>query len=111
MFPVIGHSVLGEDGDIILETLPFYGCASASSPPPLVTVQESPNKGGTRTKQQKCTVCGKILASASSYYVHMKLHSGHKPYQCTQCDAAFSRKPYLEVSFLRVTRLLWVIKV
>lgn len=43
-------------------------------------------------------VCGKVLSSASSYYVHMKLHSGNKPYHCTACDASFCRKPYLEVS-------------
>lgn len=34
------------------------------------------------SKPQACKVCGKILSSASSYYVHMKLHSGTKPFQC-----------------------------
>jgi hypothetical protein len=34
------------------------------------------------SKPQACKVCGKILSSASSYYVHMKLHSGSKPFQC-----------------------------
>uniref|UniRef100_A0A8D8UTB4 Zinc finger protein 300 n=1 Tax=Cacopsylla melanoneura TaxID=428564 RepID=A0A8D8UTB4_9HEMI len=50
-----------------------------------------------KPKPQACKVCGKVLSSASSYYVHMKLHSGNKPYHCTACDAAFCRKPYLEV--------------
>lgn len=36
----------------------------------------------SRSKPQACKVCGKILSSASSYYVHMKLHSGTKPYRC-----------------------------
>lgn len=36
-----------------------------------------------RSKPQACKVCGKMLSSASSYYVHMKLHSGTKPFQCT----------------------------
>ena len=48
-------------------------------------------------KPQTCKVCGKVLSSASSYYVHMKLHSGNKPYACTECEASFCRKPYLEV--------------
>lgn len=56
------------------------------------SVQSSP-----RSKPQACKVCGKVLSSASSYYVHMKLHSGNKPFQCTVCEAAFCRKPYLEV--------------
>lgn len=34
------------------------------------------------SKPQACKVCGKVLSSASSYYVHMKLHSGTKPFQC-----------------------------
>jgi hypothetical protein len=34
------------------------------------------------SKPQACKVCGKILSSASSYYVHLKLHSGSKPFQC-----------------------------
>ncbi|XP_012263425.1 zinc finger protein 248-like isoform X2 [Athalia rosae] len=54
-------------------------------------------KEGSRSKPQACKVCGKVLSSASSYYVHMKLHSGNKPYHCTVCEASFCRKPYLEV--------------
>ncbi|XP_031779363.1 zinc finger protein 420 isoform X2 [Nasonia vitripennis] len=54
-------------------------------------------KEGSRSKPQPCKVCGKVLSSASSYYVHMKLHSGNKPYHCTVCEASFCRKPYLEV--------------
>ncbi|XP_075210096.1 uncharacterized protein LOC142317425 isoform X2 [Lycorma delicatula] len=49
------------------------------------------------SKPQTCQVCGKVLSSASSYYVHMKLHSGSKPFHCTVCEASFCRKPYLEV--------------
>lgn len=50
-----------------------------------------------KPKPQTCKVCGKVLSSPSSYYVHMKLHSGNKPYACTICEASFCRKPYLEV--------------
>lgn len=41
------------------------------------------NATHTRSKPQACKVCGKMLSSASSYYVHMKLHSGTKPFACT----------------------------
>ncbi|KAK5640770.1 hypothetical protein RI129_009317 [Pyrocoelia pectoralis] len=47
-------------------------------------------------KSQSCNICGRVLSSASSYYVHMKVHSNSKPFQCTSCEAAFCRKPYLE---------------
>ncbi|XP_050302212.1 zinc finger protein 260-like isoform X2 [Anthonomus grandis grandis] len=50
-----------------------------------------------KPKPQTCKICNKTLASASSYYVHMKQHSASKPFMCTNCNAAFCRKPYLEV--------------
>ncbi|XP_031639270.1 zinc finger protein 2 homolog [Contarinia nasturtii] len=62
-----------------------------------MSVTPQTNSSHTRSKPQACKVCGKMLSSASSYYVHMKLHSGTKPFSCTVCDAAFCRKPYLEV--------------
>lgn len=85
---------------------------------------QMPSSGhSSRSKPQACKICGKMLSSASSYYVHMKLHSGTKPFACTVrhnhsiikfelnlifklnwinffsqvCEAAFCRKPYLEV--------------
>ncbi|CAI6363209.1 unnamed protein product [Macrosiphum euphorbiae] len=51
----------------------------------------------SRSKPQACRICGRVLASTSSYYVHLKSHSNNKPYRCTQCEACFCRKPYLEV--------------
>lgn len=66
---------------------------------PVVPTQpvNSHSTAPSRSKRQTCKVCGKTLSSPSSYYVHMKLHSGTKPFACTVCDAAFCRKPYLEV--------------
>lgn len=47
------------------------------------TSSHSGHHNNSRSKPQACKVCGKMLSSASSYYVHMKLHSGTKPFQCT----------------------------
>lgn len=53
---------------------------------PIADGSVAPSNGGSssssRSKPQACKVCGKMLSSASSYYVHMKLHSGTKPYRC-----------------------------
>lgn len=62
-----------------------------------IQLTPTPSSSSSRSKPQACKVCGKMLSSASSYYVHMKLHSGTKPFACTVCEAAFCRKPYLEV--------------
>lgn len=48
-----------------------------------MSITTQSNSGQTRSKPQACKVCGKMLSSASSYYVHMKLHSGTKPFACT----------------------------
>ncbi|XP_047108348.1 gastrula zinc finger protein XlCGF7.1-like [Schistocerca piceifrons] len=70
----------------------LYNCEST-----LVNAScQKSTKEKARPKPQTCKVCGKVLASASSYYVHMKLHSGDKPFHCKLCEASFSRKPYLE---------------
>lgn len=71
----------------------------SSSSDSQLTVDETLNvEGNTRfSSKQTCEICGKVLSSLSSYYVHMKVHSGNKPYACTYCEATFCRKPYLEV--------------
>lgn len=57
----------------------------------LNSMQQQHHGPARGSKPQACKVCGKMLSSASSYYVHMKLHSGTKPFQCTVCEAAFCR--------------------
>ena len=44
--------------------------------------QVNTNTSTSVRKSQTCRICGKVLSSASSYYVHMKLHSGVKNFQC-----------------------------
>lgn len=67
-------------------------------PAPPATAAKPAKKTSNEYKTHSCYVCGKVLSSTSSYYVHMKQHSGHKPYHCPMCDVSFCRKPYLEVS-------------
>jgi hypothetical protein len=68
-----------------------------TNPAPQQQQQTHQNNTSRGSKPQACKICGKVLSSASSYYVHMKLHSGTKPFTCTVCEASFCRKPYLEV--------------
>nr|CAD7453733.1 unnamed protein product [Timema tahoe] len=99
--------MFGEPRQIKVEPVVYYnssnnedgGCSSNSSPgkDELRILEVNKMDNLSRSKSQACKVCGKVLSSASSYYVHMKLHSGNKPYHCTACEASFCRKPYLEV--------------
>lgn len=54
------------------------------SPNALTIDEQIPSNDISSTKKsQICNICGKILSSPSSFYVHMKMHSENKPYACT----------------------------
>lgn len=42
-----------------------------------------------------CNVCFRTFTSRSNLDRHARLHTGHKPYVCSKCGKAFSRKDHL----------------
>lgn len=47
-------------------------------------------------KRSNCPYCGKTFSQAS-LVVHIRRHTGEKPYECDQCDKAFPRRQDLVV--------------
>ena len=43
----------------------------------------------------QCGICGKIYTTRSNFNVHLRRHTGEKPYKCTICDKKFARKDNL----------------
>ena len=75
--------------------------------------QPHPNIGGPSTGgnghvsnssfKHRCQLCGKIFGSDSAVQIHMRSHTGERPYRCNICGNRFSTKgkSLNEISFER----------
>ncbi|XP_058490044.1 sal-like protein 2 isoform X1 [Solea solea] len=51
--------------------------------------------------QHGCRFCGKMLSSDSALQIHLRSHTGERPYQCPVCLSRFTTRGNLKVHFLR----------
>ncbi|CAL8327599.1 unnamed protein product [Lota lota] len=51
--------------------------------------------------QHACRFCGKVLSSDSSLQIHLRSHTGERPYQCPVCFSRFTTRGNLKAHFLR----------
>ncbi|XP_006002348.1 sal-like protein 1a [Latimeria chalumnae] len=71
------------------------------SKPPNMTHLESKSSTDDSFFKHKCRFCAKVFGSDSALQIHLRSHTGERPYKCNICGNRFSTKGNLKVHFQR----------
>ena len=68
-------------------------------PPSINTVAKIPPISLVKPpkKSLTCKVCGKVVHDSNSLTIHMRKHTGEKPFKCKECDAKFAKQSHLDL--------------
>ncbi|KAJ6647431.1 Homeotic protein spalt-major [Pseudolycoriella hygida] len=55
--------------------------------------------------KHQCRYCDKIFGSDSALQIHIRSHTGERPFQCNMCSSSFTTKGNLKVHYQRHTQI------
>ncbi|KAG8437692.1 hypothetical protein GDO86_008410 [Hymenochirus boettgeri] len=88
-------------------TLPSIGTTGEDlnslrkSKPPSVSGFETKSPSDEAFFKHKCRFCAKVFGSDSALQIHLRSHTGERPFKCNICGNRFSTKGNLKVHFQR----------
>ncbi|XP_071612989.1 sal-like protein 1 isoform X2 [Heliangelus exortis] len=71
------------------------------SKPPNVAAFEAKSNSDEAFFKHKCRFCAKVFGSDSALQIHLRSHTGERPFKCNICGNRFSTKGNLKVHFQR----------
>ncbi|XP_044048230.1 sal-like protein 1 [Siniperca chuatsi] len=87
-------SAIVEDLDALAALAQQRKCKNLKLSAPTASSKESLFK-------RKCRFCGKVFGSDSALQIHLRSHTGERPYKCNICGNRFSTRGNLKVHFQR----------
>ncbi|XP_068070484.1 uncharacterized protein sall2 isoform X2 [Danio rerio] len=83
------------------QSLPVAAVPSGPSQDLKLSAQAGSSVLSSGRMQHACRFCRKLFSSDSSLQIHLRSHTGERPYQCPVCFSRFTTRGNLKVHFLR----------